>query len=104
MKITSSYFRDTVTRLKPAQEKTEKTGISDQKITDRVTIGAQTPGKTGVESMSGYSPENLKMEGSTESRTEKIQRLKNEISSGTYNISSEKVAEKMIGVHINDLI
>jgi anti-sigma28 factor (negative regulator of flagellin synthesis) len=44
------------------------------------------------------------MDKDFESRADKIQRLKNEINSGAYNIPSEKVAEKLIGSHINDLI
>jgi len=104
MKITPSYFRETVNRLKPAHEKTEKAGVSSPKMTDKVTIGNQAPGKAGFESISGYSPDHLKMDSNSESRTDKIQRLKNEIAAGTYNIPSEKVAEKMIGIHINDLI
>lgn len=109
MKITPSYFKDTATRLRPVHEKTEKKEISEQKITDRVTIGNSAQSKSILESASGYSPESIKSETAktdieNESRADKIARIKNEINSGTYNISSQKVAEKMMGVHINDLI
>ncbi|MGE4518498.1 MAG: flagellar biosynthesis anti-sigma factor FlgM [Desulfobacteraceae bacterium] len=104
MKITGSFFREAVNRLKPAQAKTEKSENTESRITDKVSIGNSPLKKTGFESASVYSPENLKMDKDFESRADKIERLKNEISSGSYNISSEKVAEKLIGSHINDLI
>ncbi|MDY0362555.1 MAG: flagellar biosynthesis anti-sigma factor FlgM [Desulforegulaceae bacterium] len=109
MKITPSYFNDTVTRFKPVHEKVEKKEISEQKITDRVTIGNSAQSKSALEPMSGYSPDTIRSETAKldmehESRADRLARIKNEINSGIYNISSEKVAEKMIGVHINDLI
>jgi anti-sigma28 factor (negative regulator of flagellin synthesis) len=104
MKITGSFFREAVNKLKPQQQKTEKTENKESKITDKVSIGNSGINKAGSERASVYSPENFKMDKDFESRADKIQRLKNEINSGAYNIPSEKVAEKLIGSHINDLI
>jgi len=109
MKITPSYFRDTVIKFKPGNEKTEKKDTSVPNITDKVTIGNLNSGKSSTASIFGYSPESIKNEQiktemNFESKSDKLERLKNQIATGEYNISSEKVADKMIGTHINDLI
>ncbi|MDY0131512.1 MAG: flagellar biosynthesis anti-sigma factor FlgM [Desulforegulaceae bacterium] len=104
MKIAGSFLKEAINQLKPEKAKTEKLEKTKSEITDKVSIGNSSERKSELESSPIYSPENLKIDRGVESRASKIERLKNEINSGTYNISSGKVAEKILGAHINDLI
>ncbi|MGM0417818.1 MAG: flagellar biosynthesis anti-sigma factor FlgM [Thermodesulfobacteriota bacterium] len=102
MKITGNIFRETLNRIKPEQNKPVKDDQSEVKKQDKVSIRSSESVKT--DEVRGYSPETMRTEQESESRADKIARLKEAVNKNTYNVSSEKVADKIAGSHINDII
>jgi anti-sigma28 factor (negative regulator of flagellin synthesis) len=103
MKISGQIFQEAVNRVKnPAQvnqQKPEETR-SDAPIQDRVSISSENrPAE-----VQGYSPEELRTDKAAETRNEKVARIKEAVESNNYNVSMEKVAEKITGAHINEII
>lgn len=103
MKISGNFFRDTINQVTARQNKTIKEDHNELVQKDKVSISSAENNK--VEDVKAYSPENLRTERvSEETRTERIARIKEAVENNAYKVASEKVAEKMIGTHINDII
>lgn len=106
MKISGNFFRDAINQVTSRQNKSVKEEQTDQSELlrkDKVSIGSSDNQKP--DEIKAYSPENLRTEKvSAESRTEKIARIKEAVEQNTYKVSTEKVAEKLVGTHINDII
>ena len=101
MKISRQIFQDSVTQVKPKQTQPQVKNDEQQSEltkTDKVSLSSSAQ-KTAE--ASGYSPENFRTEKTAESRNDKIDRIKEAIDSNNYNVSSKKVADKVVGAHIN---
>lgn len=101
MKISNQTFQEPVAKLKKVQPKVKKDDTSGVQKQDKVSISSES-NKTAE--LKGYSPEDFKTENKGESRADKIARIKEAVQSNTYNVSSEKVADKIVGAHINEII
>jgi len=75
---------------------------SEMKQSDKVTLGQSR--RDEAANVWGYSPDSLKTDIASAPRAEKIARIKEDIDQGRYEVSSDKVAEKLVGSHIDELV
>ncbi len=101
MKISGNFYKEILNPVKVPQNPSAREEQVNEVKKDRVSISSTDIKKS--QEIKSYSPENMKNE-KMESRGEKIARLTREINNKTYNVSSDKIAEKLIGSHIDNFI
>lgn len=101
MKISGKIFQDAVNRMKPTQKQQpiKNDGQTESVKADKVSINSEK-----APEIKGYSPEDLRSEKPVKSRAENIARIKEAVNNNTYDVSSQKVAEKLVGIHLNELV
>lgn len=81
-KINNEFIQKDLKRIKKSEE--DKTNISSD---DKVELSSRAMDLKEMQSQAMSSPD---------VRTEKVQQIKTNIENGTYSISSEKIAERLI--------
>lgn len=100
--IHNSYNQRSLIKETPENKRTEERknlSVEQKSVTSEDKISLSDTSKEMI-----IAKEAVESVPDSEIRTDKIERLKQAINDGTYEVNAEKIAEKMIGFLVDDFI